>query len=75
MESFLVFLSFHGKKPGDPTACCGEELQVWVLGAVAPIMAFSLEEPRSLLRGSSLDRYLQDSAMIKGQNPFVVSVK
>jgi len=32
-------------------------------------------KPRSNLRGSSLDMYVQTSVMIKGQNPFVVSVR
>jgi hypothetical protein len=48
----------HGKKPGNPTTCCGDE---WSAGleATAPVIAFSLEEPRSKLRGSSLAELIE----------------
>jgi hypothetical protein len=47
-------LLFYGKKPGIPTACYEGESQARDWGAVL-IMAFSLEETRSLLWDSSLE--------------------
>jgi hypothetical protein len=38
----------HGKKPGSPTACCGDEWQAGVWGRQPPIMAFSLEDAPQL---------------------------
>jgi hypothetical protein len=44
----------HGKKPGNPTTCYRDEWKVRVWELPPSFMAFSLEEPRSLLRSSSL---------------------
>ena len=44
----------HGKKPGYPTACCGDEWRAGVWGQQPPFWLFPWKMPRSLLRGSSL---------------------
>jgi len=51
----LAARTFHGKKPGYTTACCGDEWRAGVWGQQPPFWLFPWKMPRSLLRGSSLN--------------------